>query len=310
MKRFLTSLAVFFSIAALSYALFSFFILPKLLEATNGPNIKDQLTTSFANAKKSNCQLLILGNSRHYCGINPDKFSIKSYNFSHNNDSYNQLYWKLHWLLENGVKPEFVILSVDYFQFSIFSGTRNYAYGPLLGAGYLSDYPKRNYVFEYYKSLLKPEKVRKLVKGPNYMQALKPNGQYVRNGVPSDSDFIKRDPNRKEIQVRYFEKTLELCKQRNIKVFMVMAPLRDIEIKQYEKGRIPEFERFIEKYVGPNVYYLDYSKDPSFKMADFIDFSHLNQKAADRFSLKLNDTLMKIAGRHSVVSNTQQSTLQ
>jgi hypothetical protein len=309
MKRFLLGLLVFFSLSAVFYVAFNLLLLPKLLVATNGPNIEDQLNMSFANAAKSDAKILILGNSREYCGVNPDKFSIKAYNFSHNNDSYNQLYYKLMWILDKGVKPQCIVLGIDYFQFSIFSDMRNYAYGPLLGKDYLADYKKKkNYKLDHYKSFLKPEKVRKLVKGPNYMQSLKANGQYVRNGVPDEADFLKRNPERKEIQVKYFEKILAECKAQNIKVFLCMMPLRPAEIQQYKPEDLADFNRFVGQHLNENVVYLDYSRDTSFKMEDYIDFSHINQKAADRFSLMLDrDIFSHTAPAYS--ANTTTDTL-
>lgn len=297
MKLFLKKLGIFLAISSIIYIVFSLLVLPQLLKATNGPNVQEQLDMSFSNAAKSNCELLILGNSRLYCGINPDAFSHKTYNFSHNNDSYNQLYYKLIWLLNKGITPKYIILGVDYFQFSIFSDSRNYAYGPILGAEYLKDYGKKNYVLQDELVLLQPSTVRNLVKGPNYYQWLKPNGQYVRTGTPKETDFIKRNPERKELQVRYFKRILDVCMQKNIKVFMVMPPMRDIERNEYSEAQKTDFDEFIRSYTNQNVVYLNYSTDSTYKMNDFIDFSHLNQQSATRFSRELNKQILQYINR-------------
>lgn len=299
MKLFLKKLAVFFGITAVLYVLFSLLLLPQLLKATNGPNVQEQLDMSFDNAAKAkDCQMLVLGNSRLYCGINPDAFSLKTYNFSHNNDSYNQLYYKLKWILDKGVRPQIVMLGVDYFQFSIFSDSRNYAYVPLLGKEYLKDYPKKNYFFQNELVLLNPSTVRNMVKGPNYYQWLKPNGQYVRTGIPKETDYIKRNIKRKKVQEKYLDKILEECKNRGIQVFMVMAPMREKERNQYKKEALVEFNKYLNNHLGNGVVYLDYSNDTTYQMNDFIDFSHLNQKSATRFSKSLDRDIMSYIAQH------------
>lgn len=294
MKNFYKKTAVFLLIPCCLYIPFNLLVLPTLLEFKMGPNVEEQLQHSFSKAATRKYDMVILGNSRMFCGVNPDQFSISTFNFSHNNDSYNQLYYKLMWLEKKQKKVINVILGVDYFQFGIFADTRNYVYSNYLGKEYDKDYPQKNYKLSYYKDLIKPEKIRALIDDDNEKHGLKENGQYVRLGTPKNEEFIKRDYKRKSIQEQYFEKIIQYCQTKNIKVFLVMPPLREAELKNYTPKELLAFDIFLKKYIDNNdVYYFNFSRDENFKWNDFIDFTHLNQQAADKFSNQLNDSINK-----------------
>jgi hypothetical protein len=279
-------------LAMCCYVGFSIWVLPKILVSVYGPNIEQQIDQSFSNASQRDFEIVVVGNSRLYCGVNPDQFTSPTYNFAHNNDSFNQMFYKLRWLLDSGKKINTVIVGVDYFQFSIFSDTRNYAYGEKLGQEYLRDYQGKNYWITYYKELLRPYKLRALVKDPIYRHDLKENGQFVRRGVPDERDFIRRNFTRLPIQVEYFERILEVCREHKIAVFLCMPPLRDVERSQYDATQVDDFKKFIASYLSEDVTYLDYSSDERFTIDDFIDFSHLSQDGADKFSRLLNDNIL------------------
>ncbi|WP_461488949.1 hypothetical protein, partial [Pontibacter sp. HJ8] len=70
-----------------------------LTQSAYGPTTKAQIEQSFENALRKDYDMLILGNSRIYRGINPEKFSTNAYNFAHDDDSYNQMYYKLKYVL-------------------------------------------------------------------------------------------------------------------------------------------------------------------------------------------------------------------
>jgi hypothetical protein len=291
MKRFIVKLIWFLSLACVAYTFFSFFIFPPILRSVYGPTVKEQIDRSFQNASRRNYQLVVLGNSRLYCGVNPDKFEYTAFNFAHNNDTYNQIYYKLSWILERNKELQYVILGVDYFQFSILSDSRNYAYGRHLGQDYLRDYPAYHYLYSYVRETLHPYKLKTLIRDPIFKHDLKDNGQFIRRGVPKDEDFIKRNFSRLDIQIRYFEKILQTCEQNNIRVFLCLPPMRIEEIRQSSSEQIQDFNSFIAKYTKDGVRYLDFSRDSRFNKNDFIDYAHLSLAAADRFTAMLNDSI-------------------
>lgn len=296
MKQFIRNLLLFV-LPALIYALAALLFMPYLLTFANGPSTKQQLAQSFKNAGSRNYELLILGNSRAYRGINPDILSYKAFNFSHDNDSYNQLYYKLKYVIDQDKEIKYVILGTDYFQFSVHSDSRNYAYADFLGSDYLSDYKGSNILIkkiEYYVSNINPKKIRLLFseKGRPF---LRENGQYIKPGIATEKDSIQRDFNRLDLQIKYFEKTLSLCKEQDIKVFIVMLPTRQNELKSYTENEMAEFTTFIDSYTDDeHVFYLNFSENEDFTIVDYTDLTHLNEKAANRFTELLDKRIMDL----------------
>src|SRR5688572_9355220 len=112
MKQFITKSLFHFVMVALiliGYMWIDDAVVPKRL----GPNTKKQIAQSFSHAKEQAYPIVVLGNSRIYRGINPEMFSVKTFNFAHDDDSYNQMYRKLTWLDSDSLKV--VVMGVDYF---------------------------------------------------------------------------------------------------------------------------------------------------------------------------------------------------
>jgi hypothetical protein len=301
MKKFAKYLVLFLIGPAIAYVSLSLYVLPDLIEKTQGPSTSFQIKKSFKNALLRNYDLLILGNSRVYRGINPDVLEVKSYNFSHDNDNYNQMYFKMKYLEKNKKKLKYVIIGVDYFQFSFIADTRNYVYSDLFSEEYNSDYNSLsansfNYLLQA-TNILKVERLKYLknlfIKNQTLIY-LKENGQYIRPGKAKISDkhfySIKRLP----IQELYFKKILNYCRENGIKVFLCRLPARNNALLNYSKADMVEFDRFISKHVNSNIHFLDYAHQPGWGVEDYTDITHLNEKAAERFSKQLNDTILQI----------------
>lgn len=295
MQKFIRNIFKFI-IPAFVYCLIAVIVMPKLLSIQNGPSTAQQIKFSLENALKKDYKIIILGNSRTYRGIAPDMFSLSTYNFSHDNDSYNQIFYKLELLLSNKKEFDYLILGVDYFQFSFKSDTRNYVYADILNENYLNDFNNDLWKlkFDYYLSNLNPKKLLSL-RSKNNMPFLKENGQYIKPGLAFETDTIQMDIKRLDFQVNYFKMILELCQIKKITVFMVMLPVRPNELKSYTKEETEEFDSFIESFTNQKtIFYLNYSKNPDFKTIDYTDITHLNEVAANRFSKILNTDILKL----------------
>jgi hypothetical protein len=298
MRGFVKELLIFLIPASVLYSIFCLVLLPIVFSYTNGPSTKEQIHRSFSNSLSRDYSLLFLGNSRFYRGIDPDCFTIKAYNFSHDDDTYNQIYYKLNFLSDNGKMIKYLVLGVDYFQFSFISDARNHIYGSLLGEDYAKDY-NSNYIIQeikYRLGFLKPEKLQGL-EFTEHKPFIKDNGQYIKFGLPKKNDSIKRSIQRLNIQVKYFEKILDLCNNKHIITFFVIMPIRDNEFANYKKNQICEFNDFLSSFTNESVMLLDFGKDKNFKFQDFSDITHLNADAAERFSFKLNDSIMSILNK-------------
>ncbi len=270
--------------------------MPYLLSLANGPTTKQQISYSFESAINDEYEMFILGNSRTYRGINPDSLQLKSFNFSHDNDSYNQMYFKLKFLIDNKKNFKYLILGLDYFQFSFKADTRNYVYSDFFGSEYMSDFESSALIkkTQYYIDIINPKKILSCFSKEN-QPFIRKNGQYIKSGYAREDDCVSRDVKRLSFQVRYFEKILEVCKSKGIKVFMVTLPIRLNELNSYTESELDDFKNFINQYINDNeIFYLNYSNIKSFNTKDYTDITHFNESAANRFTKKLNKDLMDI----------------
>jgi hypothetical protein len=289
MKKFALRIAVFFLILFTCYLVFAIYLLPNLLEKYIGPSDMQQIEFSAHQAENKEYDLLLLGNSKLYRGLNPALFTLKTYNFSNANDSYNQKYFKLKFLEKKNKSFKYLILGIDYFEFNVFSDTRNYEYGSIFDDSYFADYPTKNYAFSHYFNRVDIENVKALLLYLQYgnKHYLNENGQYRTTGITSESDTITRSIKRIQILEKYFSKIIEHCNQKKVKVFLLLMPLREVEINM-----------FINSYVNKDVVLLNYTNDKRLSVKDYSDACHLNEKGADKFSKMLNDTIMSIIKAH------------
>jgi len=295
MKTFLIKLS-FFLLPVLAYCGLAAVFTPKLLALRHGPSTETQISGSFEEAIKNDYDMYILGNSRTYRGIDPDNLAPPAFNFSHDNDSFNQIYYKLLYLTDNKKDFNYLVLGVDYFQFSFKSDTRNYVYADLFRNEYLKDFKtnRLDLLVGAYLDNLNPKKLfarRNEKRPPVYKQ----NGQYITYATAKETDAIDRDITRLKLQTDYFFKIIDLCRKKHIKVFMTMMPTRKVELASYTEAEISEFNSFLRKVVdNKSVFLLDFTYSADYKTQDYTDATHLNEKASSRFTKALNDSIVKL----------------
>ncbi|MCA9065641.1 MAG: hypothetical protein KDA96_21380 [Planctomycetaceae bacterium] len=293
-QRFLRRTGFFVCAPLLVYLPFGVLFHEQLLERSKGPNVEKQILSAFEHARTHDFDLLILGNSRMYRGVNPDRFSVPAFNLAHDDDSFNQMYYKLRWLEEQGRGIRFLAMGVDYFQFGVCSDRRNYVYTRLFDPKYAADYPpvgffdKRNWVKPGFFNGINP---KHLFADGNGRPFIRENGQYIRPGTASPADFVPRDTEKLPLQVNYFERILQHCRERDITVFLCLLPIRPEEKNAYQEGEIEKFLAFLKPYLAEDVHLLNFTNAPDFRMNDYTDITHLNETAANRFSTLLDESI-------------------
>lgn len=265
-----------------------------ILQRVKGPTDQQQIENSFSGAVARDYDLLILGNSRVYRGINPDELAIPSFNFGCDSDTFSQIYHKLQWVRRQGRAPAYLLVGVDPFQFSFLPDVRNHLYGPYLGSDYLADYPARPWAAELYWLRHFPKRLN-----PKYLfqfaterPFVRANGQYIRPGQALATDRVSRTARRLPIQVHYFEALLQDCQQHGTTVFLCVLPTRLEELAAYEPNDFSEFQQFLSRYLNSRTHLLDFSISHSFKLQDFTDITHLNEVAANEFSRQLSVAIL------------------
>lgn len=297
MKRIIIKLFSFFVLITASFYIYVV-IIDKIADKKYGINTSDQIKQSFQNALKRDYNVLILGNSEPYRDINPDRMiGSKAYNFAHDNDAYNQAYYKLLYLDSHNINIDTLILCTDYTAFSYISNTRNYIYDKYFDQNYYKDYNSL-YLIECFKNLkeyylikhnLSYELIDWLLNNnqtvTNYRYQ-RENGQLIVEGNASPNDSIDREELFLDFQFGYFKKIVEFCKSKNIMLFVINMPTRDEELKCFSKSFMEMFDNKIKSVlITEKMRYVNYSTLLDFKdYRDYVDICHLNERAADRFS--------------------------
>lgn len=279
------------------------------IEKFHGPSTEDQISMSFSNAIQNDYNCYILGNSRIYRGVNPDLFTkVRSFNFAHDNDSYNQMYYKLLYLLENNKNIEYLIIGTDYFQFSFLADSRNYIYDRFFPKEYLYDYEMHSFldiIVSHYSSLwinkqnALPSCIKYVlgISEPEQKKHLKDNGQYITYGEANPNATTNVDYSVKDIQYDYFIKIINVCENENIELFVIMPPLWEGETKSHSDQERELFNAMIYDSLSKTDYrnnYINYSKEVGLSSyVDFVDITHLNQTAADAFSEYINNRIFR-----------------
>lgn len=304
MKRFLYNVIAYFSICACIFAIYAcvgHYAAPRVY----GVSSKDQIDISFNNAKVKRHNVVFMGNSRVYHGINPDIMSSDAYNFAHDNDSFNQSYYKLDYLIRRNNAPDTIFLGIDYFEFGIFSSTKNYCYDKYFSNDYWKDYSS-NWATEQISNIQRiffnnqTLTIRSLLKScfftrfPDSTSYIKPNGQYIMFGSKgSPNDKVSRTSKILDIQKYYFEKILQTCKDNDIKCIIFMMPVRDGEIQSYNDRFLFSFEIMIKNFTKQyDVSYIDLSRQKEFlDYSLYDDITHFNATGADKFTKFLEESI-------------------
>ncbi len=289
-----------------------------------GPSTLERIERSFAAAAAGDYDVLVLGNSRIYRGVNPDMLGVRAYNFAQDDDAFNQVFYKLQYLDRRGVRFHTIVLGVDYFEFSFLSDRRNFAYARFLGEEYLRDFaaPGAGRIERVLNAVLHPideqafnntmirrftrpaslliERALARAQGspapPPIRAELKANGQYILEAGPQRVDPIRRDATRLPIQEQYFKRILQWDSERNVAVVIVMPPLRRMELDAYPPGVVEEFDAWLANTARDyGARYVNFARHPDFGDSDFADVTHLNEAAADRWSRMLG-ALLRLPG--------------
>jgi len=307
--------AIAFFIAICLIALLYIKLSPKVLVKVYGPTTEQIISKSFENALNTDYKCIVVGSSKLFRGLNPDKIrSIKTYNFSHDNDTYNQFYYKLKFLKDHGkVNFDYIIVGVSYFSFCFISDTRNYLYYNYFDEEYRNDYKgllENKNPFFYFKTIDKKLSQLFTLKISNTFRPtlyalsqtlqkkkqkcsyVKGNGQYILLPVTKASNKDKASMGSTitsndilPIQKKYFLKILDFAKTNNKKVILLFAPARKEEIAMTKAKVKTEINNLIKENVNNNsIFFIDFSQNKEFTMNDFTDITHLNPLAADRFS--------------------------
>lgn len=107
-------------------------------------------------------------------------------------------------------------------------------------------------------------------------------------------DFNKDYPQTVQENQQIFEEIMKLLKENQIKPIVVVCPVTEFYRRNIDGDRIiAEFEKIITSFQNRYEFqYLDYFESSLFEESDFMDYSHLNLKGAEKFTRLLDKEII------------------
>lgn len=304
MRSFIIRLAVFF------IPLIGFVFLYEMFLTT--------ITTSFTvkrdliEKKLDSTELVVLGTSKTFAGINPSYLDYFTINLANNSQSSYYDIKLLEKYIDKLPKLKAVIVEVNFFSFEY-----NLDNGPesWRNTYYYHTFkikPQSKELHFYEKFLLYNYKPKDIVlhleDKEEYKSYLKNSGwgkNEIGKSLPTKEFALKRYLHLRRNymhesdlndNIKLFESFIENLNEKNIRIVLVQMPVspflsKIIDPKLLEKNK-HVIDGFRLKY--KNLIYLDYLNDDRFPNSSFIDSDHLNYLSANKFSTILNDTLFKL----------------
>lgn len=270
------------------------------------------LKCEYLDANSNETEVLILGSSHAFFGINPEYFSRKCFNASYMCQSLKYDYEILKKYENNFENMKTVILSVSYF--NLFhnleksqesSRVKDYViyYGMNTSYSLYNNFEifnnavgsnfKRLVLYYCYGEKSKYNLSSRLGWGevfpPEHSKDLEVTGK-IAVKLHSKKDLSCINEN-----ILILRSIVELCKRKKIEIILITTPAyvtyrENLHEEQY-KLTVETAEKIAEEY--DNCKYYNWIDDTNFNALDYNDANHLNGQGAKKLSLMLNDLINK-----------------
>ena len=302
MNRFIYKLIVFALPIFIFICLSEFFI----RQIPNDYSYKNKYLTS----KSENIEILILGSSHSFFGINPSFFSVNAFNAAHVSQSLNYDYYIFNKFKKNLFNLKVLILPISYFTlFSQLEDSEEHWRLKYYTIYYNCDY----HTALWYNSEVMTSKPLTIIK----LLAKYYKGET--NITVSNFGFCLNYTNSKQLDLKMkgisaakrhtknskmsllgtnlqlLKKLLTETDKMNIHSILFTPPawksyIENIDMKQFSLMK-KSIGSLLKKY--PKVKYYDFMNDNRFQQSDFKDADHLNGIGAKKLTIIINDIIKR-----------------
>jgi hypothetical protein len=265
----------------------------------------------YLDANSNNLEVLFLGNSHMYFGINPEFMSRKSFNAAHFSQSLNFDLAILEKYSDRLSNLKYIILPIDYF--SMYSTledgienwrVKNYSiyYNISTNRSYLKDYEilngKLHKKISRISSYILDNKIditcNKLGFGTIYNS--KNSKDLLQTGKVAARKHAKEIEKNKNIfskNIITINSLIELAKRRNIKIIFITCPAYSTYTDNLNTDQLNNTVNTIQQLCSKNTNtsYHNFLTDKSFVAGDYFDADHLNEIGAKKLTLKIDSLI-------------------
>ena len=300
-----------------------FFLLPLVIFAFTAEILLRNIPNDYRNKRiyldehAEEVEVLALGLSHAFNGINPDYFSMKTYNAAYVSQSIDMDWQIIKKYDEHWKNLEFILLPISYP--TMFERLET---AP-------ESWQIKNYVLYYKMNISNKIKDNSEILGNKLWYSMYRIMQYyvlkkspllsTDNGWrsrPSEEIDMEKDGKERatlhtidnpacfQKNVEYLETILEYAENHNITVILYTPPAYKSYVENLNKKQLDETRNIalliVKEY--QNVYYFDMLKDNSFLLSDYADSDHLNPSGAEKLSRKMNYIIFSIENERQIVS--------
>lgn len=266
-----------------------------------------QIKNDYLNNHADKIQVLILGHSQLLYGLNPEHFSLHTFNAAHVSQLYTHDLAILRKYIEKLRKLEYLILPVTYTSF-FDEGTDN----AFINKNYVLYYGLQNTLnwgnaFELSAFSLRDNFMRLL----NYLIYERLDHGVTALGFGTgcgNYTQLELEKTAKDAAARHhssmesflpensaaYEELLELALSQNIRVLLITPPVHREYYRLIDKANLAKTKHFASATAEREllINYIDLDQHTDFTDLDFYDADHLNEKGAEKLS-RLVDEIIK-----------------
>jgi len=278
---------------------------------------------NWMRANASTVQVLIVGSSHTYDGIDPALFTISAFNASHLSQDIRYGRFIFNKFISQMDSLEYLIIPVSYFtpfyqmEKSVTSH-RVKGYHIYYHCLYHPFNPK--YHLEIYNGI-DLESMTKMLMGIKKRQQCTERGFRILSGLKENKLDIMLNgysEARKHIgfsnwssfpkNKKWMVDIIKQCRQKGVQVILLSTPTHETYRNHLDSLQLQKTIQFCDDLQNnfQNVTYLNYFEDPRFLEQDYYNSDHLNRLGAVKLSTILNEYLLKDrAGRRIPYNNPQ-----
>lgn len=273
----------------------------------------------YLNANSNNIEVLFLGSSHIYYGINPEYFSRKSFNSAHISQSLNFDLAILEKNKDQWKNLKYIIIPIDYFSmYSTLEGSienwrvKNYNiyYDISINDNYWNGFEifngKLSSNISRAKSFLYNEKsditCNKLGFGTTYNS--KNSQDLIETGKTASERHTKELNNNQTTfykNIQTIKSIIEFSNNHNLKTIFITCPAYSTYKKNLNPIQLNNTINIIKKLSSrnPNTTYYNFFKDKSFIAEDYYDADHLNEIGAKKLTHKIDSIINNLERRNN-----------
>lgn len=270
----------------------------------------------YLDSKSNEIEVLFLGSSHVYYGINPEYSKFKSFNASHISQSLNFDLAILEKYHNNWSNLKYIVIPVDYFSMftTLMNGkekwrVKNYSI-------YYNIHEESFYKcnFEIFNNSLKTNWNRlkssycnnltdvtcnKLGWGTNYNS--ENNKDLIQTGITAAKRHTVKSNNHLcfEDNVKTLNSLIGFAKNNKVTIIFYTSPAYKTYVNNLEQKQLKKTINFVSQKTSKNsnLVYYNLLNDKSFIAEDFYDADHLNEKGAKKLTV-IMDSLIVVNGKN------------